>query len=193
MTQDAYWDDLGVAWTAIKPDPQTMAPAMKQRLRRQTAMAAAILFAGFPLSLAGVMLGAWTIWFGASTQTWNFIPRGIGIVVISLLAGFASGVFRGVLRDEAQSLRAMLELALARAQKWHQAVRLAFFSCILAAISGGTGYGIAAYFRKPQPQWPIEPLIINVLLGLVFFLLQKQARDQVARYRHLKNLSLEEP
>ncbi|HEX4634653.1 MAG TPA: hypothetical protein VH189_00630, partial [Rhizomicrobium sp.] len=83
MTQDAYWDELGMAWTAIRPDVQTIAPLLKQRLRRQAAFTTAILFAGLPLALAGGALGAWTIWLGASAGAWFFVTRGIAILTIS--------------------------------------------------------------------------------------------------------------
>ena len=116
MTQDAYWDELGLAWTAINPDPQVMMPKVKKRLRRQTTMIAITLFLVLPLSLAGIALGLWTIWFGAASQTWNFIPRGVGIVLIALMAAFAAWSFRGELRDGSASLRAMIDLALSRAE-----------------------------------------------------------------------------
>jgi hypothetical protein len=192
MTQDAYWDDLGLAWTAIRPNPQILAPRLKERLRRQTAFAAVIFFAGVPLSLAGCALGVWTVWFGASTQTWNFIPRGLGLLAISLMAVFAAASFRGTLRDDAASLRVMIELSLSRTEKWRQALGLAWFSCAAAALFGMAGYGISVYFKKPHLLAPVEPLIITLLLGLVFLGLQKKAKQDILKYRHLKNLLLEE-
>jgi len=82
MTQDAYWDELGVAWTAIRPDAQIVAPRVKQRLRRQTVFTSVAIFAGLPLSLAGAALGVWTIWRGISTDAWFFVTRGIAIAAI---------------------------------------------------------------------------------------------------------------
>ena len=188
MTQDAYWDELGLAWKAIIPDPQVMVPTLKKRLRRQTAMIAIILLLVLPLSLAGIALGFWTIWFGFASQTWNFIPRGVGIVLIALMAAFAAWSFRGELRDGSASLRAMIDLALSRAEKWHRAVQLAFLSCGVAAIFGWASYGVAAYFQKPHRHWPVEALVINIFLGLASFLLLRRAREAVVKYRHLKRL-----
>jgi hypothetical protein len=90
MTQDAYWDDLGVAWTVMSPQAQ-ITPQLKDRLRRQTLFTGAMLFAGLPLALAGVALGVWTIWQGAAVEAWFFVTRGIAIVIISLLSALPPG------------------------------------------------------------------------------------------------------
>src|SRR4029078_2476037 len=39
--RDAYWDELGIAWCAIKPEVNVIAPRLKARLRRQSLLIAA--------------------------------------------------------------------------------------------------------------------------------------------------------
>ena len=187
MTQDAYWDDLGVAWTAVTPNLQ-IAPHLKERLRRQTLFTAVMLFAGLPLSLGGIALGVWTIWQGATVEAWFFVTRGIAIVIISLLSGIAAWSFRDSWNDETQSLNAMIELALTRAQRWHAAIRLGYFALGAAALFGMTGYEMRIAAGKPSAISPVEPLVLLAVLAVVLFLLRRRAKDDIAKYRYLKTL-----
>jgi len=191
MTQDAYWDDLGVAWTAVTPNLQ-IAPHLKERLRRQTLFTAVMLFAGLPLSLGGIALGVWTIWQGATVEAWFFVTRGIAIVIIFLLSGIAAWSFRNAWNDDTRSLAAMIGLALTRAQRWHAAIRLGYLALIVAALFGTVGYEIRISMGKPSAMSPVEPLVLLAVLGLVLFLLQRRAKDDIAKYSYLKTLMLEE-
>jgi hypothetical protein len=192
MTQDAYWDELGLAWTAIRPDVQTIAPLLKQRLRRQAGFTTAILFAGLPLALAGGALGAWTIWLGASAGAWFFVTRGIAILTISALAGFAAWSFRGTLRDETRSLADMIGLALLRAERWLGAIRSAELSLGIAAVFGPAGYILRIQEGKPSSTPWSSGLILLAVLALVLVLLHGKAKEDVAKFRYLKQLLLEE-
>jgi hypothetical protein len=191
MTQDAYWDDLGMAWTAISP--AMVAPRLKQRLRRQAIMTGIAIFAGLPLCLAGSALGAWTIWLGASKLAWFFVTRGIAILAISLLSAFAIWSFRNAWRQPGESVAALIELALLRAHRGYRAIRLGYLALAIAAVLGVAGYQIRLQAGKPPAGDPAEPLALLALLGLILFLLQRKAREDMAKYRHLKQLLLEEP
>jgi hypothetical protein len=191
--KDAYWDELGLAWTAMNPAPQSLAPRLKWRLRRQTMFMAIALSAGLPLSLAGAALGAWTIWFGASAGWWNFITRGIAILMISLISGFAAWSFQSALRDKTQSLGAMIELSLLRTQRWLRAIRLGYSVCGIAVIFGMAGYEIRVHFYRPPAVAPVWPAMILIALGFVLYLLQRRIEDQAAKYRYLKQTLLDEP
>lgn len=186
--KDAYWDDLGLAWTAIKPDAEAIAPRLKQRLRRQTVFTSMAIFAGLPLSLGGIALGAWTIWRGASVEAWFFVTRGIAIATISLLAGYSAWSFKSALRDDAQSLAAMIALALLRSERWLRAIRLGYLGLGIAALFGTLGEFIRTQMGKPSatPLWTL-PILLGALL-FVLFLLQRKATDDIAKYRHLKDL-----
>ena len=191
MMQDVYWDDLGVAWTAVTPNIQ-IAPQLKDRLRRQSLFTAAMLFAGLPLSLAGIALGAWTILHGAAVEAWFFVTRGIAIAIISLLLSAAAWSFRNARQSNSQSLAAMVELALLRAHNWHKAIRLGYLALIVAALFGTVGYEIRISMGKPSAMSPVEPLVLLAVLGLVLFLLERRAKDDIAKYSYLKTLMLGE-
>ncbi len=84
-SRDPYWDEWGVAWSAINPDVTIIAPRLKARLRRQSLLIMAGLLTGLPLSAVGILLGVLTIWSGWTTGTWNFVTRGIAIGAISAI------------------------------------------------------------------------------------------------------------
>jgi len=190
MTKDIYWDELSIAWTALGLEEEQTSMRLKERLRRQTFATTAVLVFGIPLALAGAALGAWTIWLGASTGAWNFIARGTGIVIISLMMGIAAWSFKSAWRDNSQAMGAMIELALARAERLHLAMRLGLVSCVTAALFGLAGYAIRTNLGKPPAMSPIEPLLMLALLGFALVLLQRRAQADIAKYRYLKRIIL---
>ena len=190
MTQDAYWDELGVAWTAI--DPNISAPHLKARLRRQALFAALAVFAGLPLCVAGIVLGSWTLWRGASSETWFFVTRGIAILVISLLGGFAAWTFRSARKDNTDSVPAMIALALRRAQAWLGAVRLGLVGLGTVALLGTLGYELRIQAGKPSAMPPAPALVVLALLAVVLVLLHAKAKEDVAKFRYLQALLSEE-
>jgi Na+(H+)/acetate symporter ActP len=64
MTDRIYWDDLRVAWCATELDAATLSPRLKARLRRQSGLVRAGVFAGAVATAAGLALGAWTSGWG---------------------------------------------------------------------------------------------------------------------------------
>ena len=182
---DAYWDELGIAWTAMKPDVEILAPRLKLRLRLQAGFLTALLLAGLPLCLAGCLLGVWTVWRGAEIGAWNFVTRGIAIMAMSLIAGFAVSSFKAVLRDNGASLSAMIGLALSRAQQWRKAIWLGFLVLFIANLFGLIGYALRLQMGKPPAMPVAEPLLLSAGIAFVLFLLERRARDQGARLRHL--------
>jgi len=186
--RDAYWDELGIAWTAIEPDLRASMPRMKRKLRWQTLSLVAVIFGGVPVGIAGGVLGTWTIWLGLSTGIWNFATRGAAILVISLLVAGVGWSSRSALRDNTETLSAMVELTLLRAEKWRLAIRLGYASCVVAATLGMIGYGLRVHFGKPPAMSPVEPMVVLAVLGLVLVLLHHSVRGRIAKYRYLRRL-----
>jgi hypothetical protein len=186
--RDAYRDELGIPWTAIEPDLRASMTRMKRQLRWQTLLLVAVTFGGVPVGIAGGVLGVWTIWLGLSTGIWNFATRGAAILVISLLVAGAGWSSRSTLRDNTETLSAMVELTLLRAEKWHLAIRLGYASCVVAATLGMIGYGIRVHSGKPPAMSPVEPMVVLAGLGLVLVLLHRSVRRRIAKYRYLRRL-----
>lgn len=191
MTQDAYWDELGVAWKAMNPDIAT--PRLKTKLRRQTVLAGVAVFAGLPLCVAGLALGAWTVWRGVTAEAWFFVTRGIAILVISLLGGFAAWSFNSTRTGNTDSLAAMIALALRRAERWLGAIRLGFAGLGIAAFLGTLGYELRIQMGKPSAM-PLAPaLVMLAVLALVLVMLHAKAVQEVAKFRYLQALLSEDP
>lgn len=186
--RDAYWDELGVAWTAIEPDLRASMPRMKRQMRWHTLSMAALILGGLPVGIAGGLLGTWTIWVGLSAGIWNFVTRGAAILVISLLIAGLGWSSRSALRGSTESLSAMVELALLRAEKWHLAIRFGYAGCAVAAVLGMIGYGIRVHSGKPPAMSPVEPMIVLAVLACVLVLLHRGIRDRIAKYRYLERL-----
>jgi hypothetical protein len=161
---------------------------MKRQLRWQTLSLVAVTFGGVPVGIAGGVLGVWTIWLGLSTGIWNFATRGAAILVISLLIAGAGWSSRSTLRDNTETLSAMVELTLLRAEKWRLAIRLGYASCVVAATLGMIGYGIRVHSGKPPAMSPVEPMVVLAGLGLVLVLLHRSVRRRIAKYRYLRRL-----
>lgn len=186
--RDAYWDELGIAWTAIEPDLRASMPHMKRKMRWYGLLMAAVVFGGVPIGIAGGVLAIWTIWIGLSAGIWNFATRGAAILVISLLIAGLGWSCRSALRGSTETLSAMIELALLRAEKWYLAIRLGYAGCFVAAALGMIGYGIRVHSGKPPAMSPVEPMIVLAVLAIVLMLLHRGVRDRMAKYRYLKHL-----
>lgn len=185
---DAYWDDLGVAWSAINPEIEVILPRLKQRLRRQSILITIGLVTGLPLSIAGLALGALTIWIGGFTGAWNFITRGVAIVVISLMLGRALTSLLPVRASDAcRSLSAMLELAIGRTQRTVVVVRLGLYSCLVAAVFGLAGTAIRTYLTGPPRLSPVIDLSILALFALALFFYGRHMKVAVAKMQALKH------
>lgn len=168
---DAYWDDLGVAWRAVDPDLERMSPLLQARLRRQSFLITTALTLGLPLCGAGIALGLVTIERGWTTATWNFVTRGVAITVISGLL-FRAIAFFLPLRDHTniQSLQEMLDIAKARIRRTQLLLRVAMLACAIAAVFGIAGTVVRTRAGSPPHLSPIIDLIIIVLIALCLWL-----------------------
>jgi len=186
-SRDAYWDELGIAWCAIKPEVNVIAPRLKARLRRQSLLITAGLVIGLPFSAAGLLLGALTIWTGLTTGTWNFVTRGLAIGVISAIVAIAVSLLLPVRASEAaRSLSEMIELAIARAQRTLAMIRLGFYACAVAVVFGLIGTAIRAYLASPPRMSPVVDLAVLGVFALGLFLCSRRVRVNLEKLRYLK-------
>jgi hypothetical protein len=186
--RDAYWDELGVAWYAINPDIDVIAPRLKARLRRQSLLITAGLATGWPLSAVGGLLGLFTIWSGWTTGAWNFVTRGIAISAISVTLAMAMSWLLSVRRsDAAKAVSEMIDLAIARGQRTLVTIRLGFYACIVAAVCGLAGTAIRTYLSRPPHLSPAIDLAVLALLALGLFLCGRHTRMTVEKLRALKH------
>jgi hypothetical protein len=185
---DAYWDELGVAWRALNPDTGVIAPRLRARLRRQSLLILVGVVAGLPLSVAGVLLGAFTIWRGWSTGTVNFITRGIAIGAMSVLLAMAVSVLLPVRASEAaRAVSNMIDLAIARAQRTLITIRLGMYACVVAAVLGLAGTAIRTSLAGPPRLSPVVDVAVLAIVALSLFIGAGRVRISLAKLRALKH------
>lgn len=171
IPDDVYWDDLGVAWRAIDSELPRMMPRLQARLRRQSFAIAAALILGIPLAGAGLVLGAFTIWHGWTTTTWNFVTRGIAIALISALLVYALASFLPFrTHADIRTLSEMLDFATARIRRTLFVIRTAIVACVIATVFGVVGAGMRIYAGSPPRLSPVIDLMIIGLIVLFLWL-----------------------
>lgn len=184
---DGKWDELGVTWRAVDPQVNVIAPRLEARLHRQSEWMVAGLVIGLPLCAAGVVLGVATIFIGGRSGAWNFITRGIAIIVMSTILAFALwSLLRVRSLGATSALSEMIDLAIDRAQKTLSLVAAGLYTCLIAAVFGLVGTAIRTHLGRPPMMSPIVDLVMVALIALVLFLCGRKIRLEREKYRSLK-------
>jgi hypothetical protein len=119
------------------------------------------LVIGVPLIVASLALAAYTIWLGVTVGAWHFITRGIGILVIALLAGRAATTLLPVRAlDATKPVPVMLDLAMDRGRRTLTVIRLGLCSCLVAAAFGLAGTALRSSLASPPRLSPVVDLLI---------------------------------
>ena len=184
---DLYWDELGIAWVASAPEIHVAVPRLQARLRRQSGVILACLGITLPLAVAGLVLGVFTLWSGWTTGTWHFVSRGIAVVSISAILLGAAGLLLPVRASEqAKALYALIDLAIARAERSLKIVRLGFCVCGVAAVLGLVGTAIRSSLAQAPRMSPIVDLGILACGALGLYLYGRHLAMSLSKWRHLK-------
>ena len=187
VTTDAYWDELGVAWSAINPDINVIMPRLKYRLRLQSFLIGAGVVLGSVLAAGGFIIGAVTMWRGWTTDTWNFVTRGIAIVVVSTLLSIAVSLLLPVRASaDVKALTEMIDLAVARAERTLKTIRLGFYACAVLAVFGLAGTAVRTYLSRPPAVSLTIDLAALAIFALGLFVYARHTRVDLAKYRYLK-------
>ena len=187
VTTDAYWDELGVAWSAINPDINVIMPRLKYRLRLQSFLIGAGVVLGSVLAAGGFIIGAATMWRGWTTDTWNFVTRGIAIVVVSTLLSIAVSLLLPVRASaDVKALTEMIDLAVARAERTLKTIRLGFYACAVLAVFGLAGTAVRTYLSRPPAVSLTIDLAALAIFALGLFVYARHTRVDLAKYRYLK-------
>jgi hypothetical protein len=191
MTKDAYWDELGIAWCAIHPEPDAIMPRLKSRLRRQSFLIAAYVVTGLLFGLAGALLGAYSVWRGWTIGLWNFVARGVVLVAVSAIPAVAAlGLLPVMTGDQARALPDMIDLTIARAERLLVAIRLGVLACAVVAALELAGMAIRAYSgRLPAMPLVLELAVLAILailtLALIFY--GRHVSVTLTKFQYLKD------
>ena len=191
---DAYWDELGVAWRASAPDQGVLASKLQARLRRQAMLGRAGTAACLVAGVAGLALAGWCEWVGWSGHAANFFTRGVTIGVVAVLLLVAAATLKGGAALQAGSLRETRELARSRAERMARAAALGCLAVAVLAIGGLVGYWIRTRLSHPPAMSPVEALLAMAVLGVALLWIRQNQRQALASYGRLAQaLELEDP
>ena len=186
MNKDPYWDELGIAWVAVDPQLGAVAPLKRDLQRQSLALTVAFALTSMVCAL-GVLLGIATIGLGLADGTWNFVTRGIAVLLLATLSGIAAGGLSVVRRaDEAKAVSEMIALSIRRARKWLLAIRLGLLGCVLAAGFGLIGTAIRIHFSNPPKMSPVVDLALLALVALALGLCHQRVKARLARFEYLQ-------
>ena len=142
---------------------------------------------GLILSIAGFLLGVFTIWRGCTTGAFNFIIRGIAILAISGLLSISWSQLLPVrASDYAKSLSEMIDLVIARSERMLILIRLGLYACAVAAILGSLGAIIRTHLTRQPALPPVVDLAVLLILGLGFFFFGRYTRGHLEKMKYLK-------
>lgn len=188
MTDEPFWDELGIAWQAITPALEVHPDRLQARVRRQSLLFGVALVGAILLGIGGAILGAYTLWQAWRLAAWNFATRGLALLLIALLAWLAVAALAPVRGgDGSTSLSELARFGLARSTRGLKVVRLGLAGCAGAAVLGIAGTVIRTAAGRPPALSPVIDLIILALVALALALYGGRLRSDRARFAHLRH------
>jgi hypothetical protein len=186
---DPYWDELGVAWCAIKPGVEPTSARLRSWVRRQSLLIAIGLVIALPLGVLGVLLGLYTIVVGLHTGAWFFVTRGMTIALISVIVLYAWSMLLPVRASEnANAMSDMVDLAILRTERILVAVRLSYYACTIVLVGGLVGAHIRATMGKPSqgPVYIYSAILAIIAIGA--FLYGREMRQVLEKFNHVRRV-----
>jgi hypothetical protein len=188
MTDEPFWDELGIAWQAATPAAAVPLDRMKAHFRTESRLLLAAIAACSVVGTAMLALAVFTFWQAWRLAAWNCGTRGLALLIIGtilLLIVRALWPVRG--SDAARSLSDYAELGFARAAQGLRVCALSFGVCAAAALLGVIG----ALLRTRAGHPPVVPVavglaLVAVLAGGVVAERRRFAREQ-ARFAYLRD------
>lgn len=194
MRDDAYWDELGVAWRAVEVNNNVTTGRLQSRLRRQSIAILAALAIGLPLCAGGFFVGMATMWSGWENATWNFITRGFAIATISAITARTLSLLLPLRANaDARALPEMLRLAIERAEGTLTIIRLSFWACGIAAVLGLVGTALRTHQTSPPAMSPLIDMVVLAITALGLFLYRRNTKVTLAKFQYLQKTIAADP
>ena len=187
MTEEPFWDELGIAWQTAAPAATVPPDRMKAHFRTDSRLLLAAIAACMVVGTAMLALAAFTFWQAWQLAAWNFGTRGLALLIIGTslwLIVRALWPVRG--SDNARSLSDFADLGFARSAQGLRVCALSFGVCVAAAVLGVIG----AVLRTMAGHPPVVPVaaglaLVAVLAGGVAAERRRFRREQ-ARFAYLR-------
>lgn len=186
MTDEPFWDELGIAWQSTAPASDVPLDRMRANFRRQTTqIRLAVLLAALGGAALGA-LGAFTLWQGWRLEAWNFVARGLAVLIVAAILWVAAATLWPVRNDDALSLSEFADLGLARARRSRRTVVLGLIACAVAAVLGTIGAVMRFAAGDPPELSPIISLALLALMAAIVEALRRRFRSEEARFAYLR-------
>lgn len=186
--KDPYWDDLGIAWHAVVADAKPIAARLSTKLRAQALWAQGLVVLGWPVFAALLALATYTLYIAVTGAVWNFVIRGVALIVLAVLTACAAWAQHARDRADSNSMSEKLDLAIARSRGLRRAAVIGLAMCVVAAVFGVGGYFVRARMGHPPAMSPLEPLaLLLVIAGALISYLHFTVKDE-ERLRYLKGV-----
>ncbi len=186
MTKDPYWDELGIAWIAVEPGIDIIVP-LESHLRRRSRLIGLVLAVSAVACVAGLLLGTATIWLGIAGGTWNFVTRGVAVLVIAVLAGIATAALAGTRAGhDARAVSETLAISIRQARRLLLTIDLALAACLATAVLGLVGAAIRTQLSGPPKLSPVIDLALLALVAVALGLMRRRAKTSLGKLEYLQ-------
>lgn len=190
MTNEPFWDELGIAWQAMSPTPPISLDRMKAHLRRQSRQIRLAISISALFGTLGAAVGLFTMWQGWRLGALNFGVRGLAVLIVAgILWGMVATLWH--VRsggDDARSLSEFAALGFARAKRSRRAVVLALAGCTVAAVLGVIGTAVRTAADHPPALSPFIDLAVLALMAVIVEALRRRFRSEEARFAYLRTV-----
>jgi hypothetical protein len=188
MTNEPFWDELGIAWQALSPTPAIQLDRMKAHFRREALQIRLAVFFAALFGTLGIVLGLFTLWQGWRLGAVNFGVRGVAVLIVAGILWMMVATLWQVRRgDGARSLSDFAELGLARAKRSRRAVVLALAGCTVAAVLGVAGTILRTRADHPPALSPYIDLLVLAVIAVIVEALRRRFRGEEARFAYLRS------
>lgn len=187
MTDEPFWDELGIAWQSASPASAVSLDRMEAHFRNQSLLLRIVIVACGLAGTAMIALAGFTFWQAWRLGALNFGTRVLALLIVGAILWLIARALwpvRG--SDSARSLSDFAELGLARATRGLRVCALSFAVCAAAAALGLIG----AVLRTMAGHPPVVPVAIDlVLVALVAGGVaseRRRFRREQARFAYLR-------
>jgi hypothetical protein len=195
---DLDWDEMGVVWRATTLDKDVLAFQLGKRLRRQAFFRRLEIFCEILFSIMAVFAGIF-LWESMEDRgLWRQVVMVVSLFALVVGAWATSLWMRRGTGGEAQSLTAMIDLAIARAESRRRRVKGVALGGAMAFFWGLAYWFLAAASDDPRSMRGLAFVVAWCsvwAVGLTGWEYVKWQREQkyLAQFRAMKEMLREEP
>jgi len=186
MTDEPFWDELGIAWQALTLPAGMPLERMKAHCRRESRQVRLAIWLAGVGGTALAILGAFTVWQGWRLAALNFGVRGLAVLIVAAILWLMVGTLWPVRGGDARSLSDFADLGLARAKRSRRAVVLGLAGCAAAALLGTVGWALRSAADHPPAMSPLIDLAVLALLAVIVEALRRHFLREEARFAYLR-------